>query len=189
MYLSRCVLDGRAAVNPYDIHRHLWELFPTQPEADRPFLYRIESNGDRAAVSLLLQSQSPPVNESRHVKVLRTKPLEIRVLEGTALRFLLCANPIKRLNEARCRVPLICDEDLTAWLARKMDGACLLETAAVEGKKNVYFRKKGMAGKLVTVTYAGILRVKDSEGVLALVRSGIGPAKSFGCGLLSLARA
>jgi CRISPR system Cascade subunit CasE len=189
MYLSRCILDGRAAVNPYDVHRHLWDLLSSQPEADRPFLYRVENNGGPSAVNLLLQSQVPPANESRHVRVLGTKPMEIRVREGTALRFLLCANPIKRLSEARCRVPLIRDEDLTAWLARKMDGACLLETAAVEGKKNVYFRKKGMAGKLVTVTYAGILKVRDSQGLSALVRSGIGPAKSFGCGLLSLARA
>ncbi len=44
-------------------------------------------------------------------------------------------------------------------------------------------------GDLSPVLYEGSLTVIDSQKLTQLIRQGIGPAKAFGCGLLSLARA
>jgi len=52
-----------------------------------------------------------------------------------------------------------------------------------------YKTKEERAGKIQPVSYKGVLNVRDAEGVVMLIRKGIGPAKAFGCGLLSLARA
>ena len=55
--------------------------------------------------------------------------------------------------------------------------------------ENLYFRKGKRAGKVVVLTYEGILRVENPKKFEEVFRLGIGPAKSMGCGLLSLAGA
>jgi CRISPR system Cascade subunit CasE len=50
----------------------------------------------------------------------------------------------------------------------------------------LYFRKDGEAGKIVAVTFDGLLRVVDPALLWQQMQQGIGPAKSFGCGLLSI---
>jgi len=52
----------------------------------------------------------------------------------------------------------------------------------------VYFRKEGRGGKLVTVTFEGNLWVKEPERFVNFLQNGVGPAKSFGCGLLLVRR-
>jgi CRISPR system Cascade subunit CasE len=49
--------------------------------------------------------------------------------------------------------------------------------------------KEKLVGKIQPVDFQGVLQVKDSAGLSELISAGIGPAKAFGCGLLSLARA
>ncbi|MEK6583319.1 MAG: type I-E CRISPR-associated protein Cas6/Cse3/CasE [Nitrospirota bacterium] len=39
------------------------------------------------------------------------------------------------------------------------------------------------------MTYEGLLRVNGADTLAALLENGIGPAKSFGCGLLLVRRA
>jgi len=52
------------------------------------------------------------------------------------------------------------------------------------------FRKnrENRAGKIQPVRFQGVLKVEEPEAVMELVQNGIGPAKAFGCGLLSLAK-
>jgi CRISPR system Cascade subunit CasE len=59
----------------------------------------------------------------------------------------------------------------------------------IAGKNRLYFRKKDRPGKVVTISYTGLLGVNDTKPLMNLVENGIGPAKAFGCGMLSLARA
>jgi len=109
--------------------------------------------------------------------------------EGQRLRFEVSANPVKRLARSGDRVPLIRDEERLAWLGRQLDGAAEIEAARVVASERLYFRKPGMPpGKIEEVTFAGVLRVRDAARLLETCRGGVGPAKSFGCGLLLLAR-
>jgi CRISPR system Cascade subunit CasE len=117
-----------------------------------------------------------------------------------ALRFRLVSNPVKTIKDQygrinskgsvkACRVPLVQEEQQLAWLSRKFSGAALIEVASVNSRRPIYFRKDGKAGKIMAVTFDGMLRVENSEHFWTILQKGVGPAKSFGCGLLSIAKA
>ncbi|MEW6380591.1 MAG: type I-E CRISPR-associated protein Cas6/Cse3/CasE [bacterium] len=191
MHLSELSMDWSLTQNPYKIHRHLWQAFPGMPDSNRPFLFRVNPGKKGEPSQVIMQSDVTPNRASlpHGCSLLRTKGVSPSFREGQFLRFLVCANPTKRLNQARCRVPLIDETALIDWLAGKLNEAAELEEAQVFSKRILYFRKDNQPGKIVTVTFSGILLVRSPEKLLNLVQRGIGPAKSFGCGLLSLARA
>jgi CRISPR system Cascade subunit CasE len=121
--------------------------------------------------------------------------------EGQRLRFFLVANPIKMINDEggrkntsgepkKCRVPLVKEEDQRAWIERKFQDVAQLENLAIDPVFPLRFRKskEDRAGKIQQVSYQGSLSVQDPEVMMTLIKTGIGPAKAFGCGLLSLAR-
>jgi CRISPR system Cascade subunit CasE len=190
MHISEFVLDCFYSRNPYEIHRLLWSFFPGAPDDDRSFLYRVTYGKRGEPLRLLMQSFIAPDMNVR-VKgcvLLRTKEFRPSLRESARYRFLLCANPIKRLCKERCRLPLIDEDQLLVWLAHKLEPAAEIESADIAEKRNLYFRKEGEAGKIAIVTFAGVLKVLSSEKVADLIKKGIGPAKAFGCGLISLAR-
>jgi len=82
------------------------------------------------------------------------------------------------------------EEQQQAWLERKLQAFAQLETLIVQPEPVLYFRKakEGRSGKIQTVMFDGVLTVTDAEAFNSQVTKGIGPAKAFGCGLLSLAR-
>jgi len=48
--------------------------------------------------------------------------------------------------------------------------------------------KEDRAGKIQPVSFQGVLNVKNPAILSELIQNGIGPAKAFGCGLISLTR-
>ena len=191
MYLSKFVIESSRPIDPYEIHQELWKVFPHDPSARRDFLYRVEYGKRGAPLKILMQSGVEPSKSVDSMAKLICEPKEfsIKTKPGAYMRFALCANPVKRLNKKRNRVPLIDDDELIAWLSRKLDGAANLEEASVVGENPLYFRKGATRGKVAAVTFSGTLKVTDTSKLANLVERGIGPAKAFGCGLLSLARA
>jgi len=201
MYLSKILLGGSACRNPYEIHRALWKIFPENAGAVRDFLFRVERS-DRNQAEILMQSNRQPEGSSKTVKILECREYPLRLSADQRLRFLLVANPVKTINDElgrknaegepkKCRVPLIRDEEQRLWIKRKFLNAATLETLIVDGAVPLRFRKgrEDRAGKVQPVVFQGILKVEDPETVVGLVHGGIGPAKAFGCGLLSIARA
>lgn len=190
MYLSKLELEWEKARNPYDIHRHLWDAFAGRPDENRQFLFRVEWQKPGVPVHILMQSQLEPKQpDSQACRLVASKQFDLSLSQGRILRFILCANPIKRLNEARCRVPLIREAEQLEWLARKLSPAAELCEAQVIGSRVLHFHKKSVPGKIATITLTGLLRVQNPEQLTEVIKKGLGPAKSFGCGLLSLARA
>lgn len=191
MHLSEILIDWNLGRNPYEVHRQLWRLFPGHSDRDRSFLYRVSIDKRGEPFRILMQSELEPemTDTINGCVVVRKKKFTPLFIKGSRLRFLLCTNPTKRLSKERCRVPIIDEEQLITWLERKLNAAAILENAEIMGKRILYFRKADKAGKIVAVTFNGILRVKDEKAMYVLLAKGIGPAKAFGCGLLSLARA
>lgn len=206
MYLSRIEIPWQLARNPYNVHRHLWELFPGQArearqDADAPrqgFLYRFEEKHPGKPVRVLLQSRLEPISAGE-VALLGCREIHPKPEPEQVLAFLLTANPIKTIVDVdkvakpgkvsdKCRVPLLHEEEQLAWLARKLGGAATLETATVQPHEPLHFRKGNRAGKLAMTTFEGLLRVEDSDALLKHLENGIGPAKAFGCGLLLVRR-
>jgi len=191
MYLSEFIIEWPLHKNPYDIHRYLWDAFPGMPDEDRPFLFRASPVERGEPIRVLMQSAIAPSDKllSSGCSLCRSKEFKPVFHKGQILRFLLFANPVKRLSKERCRVPLIRQEEQIEWIQRKLkDGADILE-AKVIGRQSLYFKKKGMACKLDTVTFSGLINVTIPDKFLNIISSGIGAAKSFGCGLMSVARA
>jgi len=191
MHLSEILMDWHIGRNPYEIHRQLWRLFPGHADKARFFLYRVSNDKRGEPLRILMQSALEPkmTHSIRGCVVVRKKRFTPVFNERSRLRFLLCANPTKRLSKERCRVPIIDEEQLLQWLERKLNAAAILESAEIMGKRILHFWKDGKAGKIVTINFNGVLQVKDGEAMYDLLAKGIGPAKAFGCGLLSLAKA
>lgn len=206
MFLSRVEIPWEFARNPYELHRQLWRLFPGEEKETRNngeelrqgFLFRIEDNPTGRPARLLVQSRRAPEAASGVVLV-GTREIQPQPVAGQRLAFFLTANPIKTITDAqrdakpgkkseKCRVPLIKEEDQREWIARKFADAGEIEAVNVLPQAPIYFRKGNRGGKLVTVTFDGVLRVSDPTRMTELLENGIGPAKAFGCGLLLVRR-
>lgn len=203
MYLSKVKINWAQAKNPYEQHRTLWHLFPDRPLEQRDFLYRVERYSKGLGAEVIMQSQHKP-QQSEILELVAVRPLNLSLHKGQRLRFLLRANPVKTIKDARkgerikngksytrtVRVPLIHEEQQQAWLACKLAPAAVLEVLEMQPELPLNFRKQNEhSGKIQPVLFEGILEVQDPDELLKLVQSGIGPAKSFGCGMLSLAAA
>lgn len=206
MFLTRVELPWEAARNPYDIHRQLWRLFPGEAPEPRSsgdeerqgFLFRVEDSQIGRPTRLLVQSRRTPT-DADGVLLIGMREFHPQPAVGQRLAFLLTANPVKTIVDAqreakpskrseKCRVPLIKEEGQRLWLARKLAGAGMVEALSVLPHAPTYFRKGSRGGKLVTVTFEGVLNVTDAERLTGLLEAGIGPAKAFGCGLLLVRR-
>lgn len=197
MYLTDLILQQSTRLNPYDLHRKLWQLFDLPPGSERPFQFRVEQSKG-TMLNILMQSSIPTVMEVEHIMVVRQKQFIPEFAPDQRLRFRLKANPIKtikdtagRLNgkgeKKSCRVPLIDEGQQLEWLQRKLNGTALLGEVVVRSREHINFRKGNKAGKVVAVTFEGVLQVQEIQTFSKLVELGIGPAKSLGCGMLSLA--
>jgi CRISPR system Cascade subunit CasE len=106
-------------------------------------------------------------------------------------QFRLKANPSKRDNQTKKTIGLYHQADQLAWLERQGDrcGFRLLGVDVIPSPNVFGVKKKGTAPvRITTALYQGTLAVTDSGAFLAVVQQGLGRGKSYGCGLLSLAR-
>ncbi len=207
MFLSRVEIPWEFSRNPYDLHRQLWRLFPGEEKETRSnneelrqgFLFRTEDNPTGRPARLLVQSRRSPEAASGVVLV-GTREFQPHPVAGQRLAFILTANPVKTITDAqreakpgkkseKCRVPLIKEEEQREWIARKLTDAGEIEAVNLLPHVPIYFRKGNRGGKLVSVTFEGVLRVSDPTRMAELLDNGIGHAKAFGCGLLLVRRA
>ncbi|EOC1426151.1 type I-E CRISPR-associated protein Cas6/Cse3/CasE [Cronobacter dublinensis] len=197
MYLNKVMVNWRWARDPYQLHRALWQLFPDLPQAKREFLFRTEHQQPGTGALLLLQSALPPV-DAPVAHIIASKPFEPVLNVQQSLRFRLRANVVKTIKDAhgrldsagnpkRCRVPLIKEEEQLQWLQRKLNEAALLKQACVMPEKPMFFEKANMGGKILPVSFEGVLTITDPLRFIQILQTGIGPAKALGCGLLSIA--
>jgi len=196
MYLTRVQVDLATALragltDAYRWHQSLWTGFPGRDGQPRHFLTRVEERG-QALEALVLAETPPTPTEWGHWE---TRQLAPGFLEHEHYAFALRANPTvkrvvrdesgqRRRNGRRTR---ICRPDeLRAWLDRKAAqggfsvGGNLSVGAPVDqvcwrGQRQIVHSR---------VDFTGTLTVTDRELFLEAYRSGIGPAKAFGFGLL-----
>lgn len=195
MYLSKVFLQPGKLNNAYEWHRALWSLFPdVERGITAPFLYHMESMNLAKGAHVLMQTSIMPIDHSGCADVLATKPFPAHFYVGQRLRYLIHANPTKCISDAqnkpkkrnrgKCRVPLISEVEQHDWLKRKLDSAAIIHEVSVRNHAPVYFIKGSRAGKIVTATFTGVIEVRDPEQMGIKWKNGIGPAKTFGCGLI-----
>jgi CRISPR system Cascade subunit CasE len=214
MYLSRLILNPRSRrvqrelAEPYEMHRSLMKAFPHHlvPGEER-VLFRVDEH-PRLGLMLLVQSWDVPdwswlVGEGVRGYLLpvaepnpAVKPFDLHPVAGQTLAFRLRANPtIKTKREGRPVRNGLFDEDAQqAWLVRKAEAGgfqILSINSAAEGKISGGVKRDETTHNLTLlgVRFDGLLQVTDPDQLVEAVRHGIGSAKGFGFGLLSLAPA
>jgi CRISPR system Cascade subunit CasE len=179
-------------------------------------LYRLEV-GTRGGVSLLVQSEAKPDwsrlpehylehSFEPNPAITELGPLLARLQVGQRLRFRLRANTTKRLRgEAGVRgkrIELVGEERLVAWLCRKaavsgfeLAGRDAHADDPLPARYRVSVTEEAKArgrrgGGLLTfgsTLFDGELVVTESQAFAAALRGGLGAAKAYGFGLLSVA--
>lgn len=117
-----------------------------------------------------------------------------QLAEGQCYRFRFCGNPVHSIKESGSGgrgkvVPHITAAQQEDWFRKKSETAGFMPEPFSVVQRDV--RKFSRQGKLVTLhtaVFEGILQIKDVEAFKTAMVSGIGRAKSYGCGLLTLAR-
>ncbi|MFC0708618.1 type I-E CRISPR-associated protein Cas6/Cse3/CasE [Azorhizophilus paspali] len=204
MYLIRLTLDPRSTqarrdlADAYDMHRTLVRAF-VRDERDAPgrFLWRLELGaGAWASPTLLVQSRkSGDWDVLQGLPGYLQRPAECKVLDLEALiqpqwryRFRLLANPT--VTRAGKRRGLLGEAEQLAWLQRQGERhGFMVKAVLVSASDLLDSRRKGGAPiVLQRVCFEGLLQVVEADALRRALASGIGPAKAFGCGLLSVAR-
>jgi CRISPR system Cascade subunit CasE len=202
----------------YLLHQAVYAAFDPGERGEGRVLYRREPELTRGKVAVLVQSRCRPDWERgfaaklAEAEAAEVRPLEHQLRTGQWLRFRLRANPTRRTREGK-RVALtslgphreiareemgrlgllavnesrVCEFLLEQWLRRHLAGAAADlefqvtdEGLAEDRPHRLQFR---------SVRYDGVLQVGNPELLAQRAAGGIGSAKGFGFGLLSLARA
>lgn len=210
MYLSRIVLDLRhpsvrqALRDCNDMHRNLMQGFPSvQVESlardSANVLYRLVER--REEVSLLVTSEAIPCRDAlaaRGYRLSADSPKDLSALEqvfteGMVLRFELVTSPCKKLagNQKNSRrVYLQTPEERMQWLMRKAEqnGFEILEASEYSHSISIDGTKQAMRIHYEAVRFVGILKILDTKCFWQAYCAGIGPGKSYGLGMLTVAR-
>ena len=203
---------------PYELHRTLGRAFPqadtAQYRQECGVLFRVEPPTARGA-AVLVQSGAEPAWDRLEPGYLIAADgptdFDPSIDEDRRLRFRLAANPVRRTRKPGPkpkgrvrRLPLVHAGPNEAghdtywdWLDRQAEraGFAVDRDHTLDLPFRVARRRKlgeEIARKADVphfgVRFDGILTVTDPGALSAALRQGIGPAKAFGFGLLSLAR-
>lgn len=201
----------------YDLHRTIITRgFPGGVDAGERVLFRLDAmreNG-RTRMMLLVQSMfSEPdwgsLPEDYCLRIDGPRRFVPALMTGVHLSFRLLANPIARSRTGerstgvdgsrgharfhrRC---LLNEEEQRAWIMRKGERGgfrplftVLTPSAGPGGQAGTISHERKRSIPHVGVRYDGVLEVTDPAVFLETLQSGIGSAKAFGYGLLSIAR-
>lgn len=184
----------RDLTNAYELHR---TLARGTAEAERRLLWRVDG-GKHPYV--LVQTLDQPdwsylIEEVPPAYLLgppQVKPVTLSFAAGQRLRFRLRANPtVKRtVGDVKKRLALRSEDEQLAWLHRKAaaGGFEVLE-ATVLAAEWLEFPRNRTQVSINAVDFDGHIEVVDPDVLMVTVRNGLGSAKGFGMGLLSLAAA
>jgi CRISPR system Cascade subunit CasE len=201
MHLTRLSLELRSAAarrdlsDVYDMHRTLSRAFASEcTDSPSKFLWRVEPATSIRNPIVLVQSASTPdwsfLNAlpgylAREPEAKAWDP-EVMVQPESKRRFRLIANPT--VTRDGKRIGLVNEEDQLAWLSRQGERLGFgVEVAMVTDSEFVVSRTGKSLVQFQRTCFEGVLTVKDASRVSKALVSGVGPAKAFGCGLLSLA--
>lgn len=173
---------GWDAKSPQFQHRTAMELFEeTQAEKPREafgVLFRLEKPSGQAPY-FLIQSKVCPQHAPAGVEIKEFSVPQFEV--GDVVTFKLSVNAIIR----GARVTPVPLEDMDEWVANKLSGG-LGDVAIITHTRDTN-RDSKMAIQVDVVE--GFAVVTDPEALTQMIVKGVGRAKSYGCGLLSVAKA
>lgn len=197
MYLTRLTISpSRIAqgwlANPYRIHQRLKMACPSTLR----ILFRVEELEPNSII--LVQTLELPDWAAAFngfpvlVGLPEMKTFDPLMKERQIFSFRLLANPTVKKDGSR--IGLMKDEDQQAWLVRHLaaGGADLLRIQTQPyhiQRSNKSAEKDHSTQTHLVVQFDGLLVCRDPQKLEKALSSGIGSAKGYGCGMLSLAKA
>jgi len=207
---SRSLL--RELADPVALHRRIMATFDHVDGADARaqlgILWRLDTEGRHSPVLLVQSHQGSawdrlPEGWAQQVDTKDIDPALDAISSGQALRFKLRANATRKIDTKTGqdgirrngqRVPLRSAEAAVSWLRRhgESSGFRLVDGTGgpvvdVRPEAPTSGRRKNGTVTVEPVRFEGLLLVENPGALVSAIRSGIGPGKAFGCGLLSLA--
>ncbi len=215
MFLTRMTLNAhrrgarKLLGSPQAMHAAVMASFPTSPADGTRVLWRVD---DDDAARPLLYLTSPVEPDLTHVveqagwptsglawDTRDYRPLLGRLKPEQRWHFRLTANPVRNgMRPGRTetqRFGHVSAPQQVQWLQRRAEGHGfrLAPTGGDEPAVTVIrrgvrsFRRQAATVTLGIATFEGVLQVIDPDRFRDLMVRGIGPAKAYGCGLLTLA--
>lgn len=178
-----------------DQHRVLWRLDKASHGAMQRLYIVSPSEPDRSVFE-----EELGVNADRDCSSCDYGPFLEHLESGQEWAFRVTVNPTHSVpsegfaSRGR-RQPIVRRDEQAEWLFRKFRKiGCHMTInrldqpeVAIRGTQQISFRKRGTTVVLTQVTFEGILSVDDPNTLCQALVDGIGSAKAYGCGLLTLA--
>lgn len=202
-YLTQILMPVRDVIgrlrvrDSYDWHQKLWEIFPNRDAEARDFLSRIDRSGDNYRIWILSQSV-PTRPEWCPAAGFATKIVSDMYFGYARYRFSLLANPTRKIKALKSdgtakkngrREAIRADTDLRAWLQRKAKQGGFdvnVDSLKVIPRGSNYFSKSKSSGSHAAVEFQGVLTVQDRARFRETCIKGVGTAKAFGFGMLTI---
>ena len=197
--------------SPQKIHAAVLSAFVPGTAASGRILWRID-RPERHRLELYVVSPTQPSLEAMadqagwpNQPLWRTAdytPFLKRLGDGQRWVFRLRANPIKSIRasagERGRRVPLVRTDDQVRWLVERgerlgfglVDGEHGPNIRVLDQVRDRFARRSDGESRtvtLATVTFEGVLEVRDAAQLREALVTGFGAGKGYGCGLMTLA--
>lgn len=215
MFLSRCEINPRRRgarpllTSPHALHAAVRFAFPSKAgEAGTGrVLWRLDSDGHRHVVYTV--SPEPP--DFTHIveqagwpsttgwETRDYNPLLDRLAEGQHWAFRLTANPVHsgrpRPGAETQRFGHVTADQQASWLVSRSSGWGFAIPEAKDGVPRGLVRQRAVRTfqrddrrvTVATAIFEGVLHVADPQTLRQALTNGMGHAKAYGCGLMTLA--
>lgn len=176
----------------YELHRTIMQAYPRTLPADERILFRVEDYNNNPTVSILVQSHYLPcweqverMRNNYHAITPQIQQINPQLYAGQSVRFRLQANPTVKRDKKRHAI--LGREHLLYWLQNKSNAhGFVFDPLSINVSElgNLYGKRRYVTW--YAVQFDGTLIVADVASLNNALRSGIGSAKGFGFGLVSL---
>ncbi|MCH6197260.1 type I-E CRISPR-associated protein Cas6/Cse3/CasE [Corynebacterium mastitidis] len=188
-------------LNPQAMHAAVRSAFPPDiSQEEARVLWRVDHRGHEHALYIVGPEKPDASNiveqagwDTRPAQSADYAPLLGSLLRGQQWRFELVANPVKSSPVQGQRgkiIPLVGQEQVKWLVKRAPEAGFRLLDAATTGQENLRFRRGRGSNHVIlrTARFSGVMEVEDADRLRTTLTHGIGRARAYGCGLLTLAR-
>lgn len=210
MILTQMMMNGRRQGarkllgSPQAMHAAVLSGFPPGTEPGR-VLWRVDGAGTPQTSLLIVSAVAPDLTHLEEqagwpsqptTRSIRYDPLLDGLQVGQRWAFRLTANPTHRAHvDGRKKIVAhVTAAKQAEWLEKRAeslgvvlgeDGQRSFDVIARDVRR---FRRENATVTLAAATFAGVLQVSDPDLLRSALVGGIGRAKGYGCGLMTLAR-
>lgn len=213
MYLTRMYLNTRRSgaqrllASPQRMHAAVESGIPPGRHLASRTLWRVDT-GTNATTLFIVSSSEPDLSHIAEQagwrtgevwQTLKYAPLLDSLAAGQRWAYRLTANPTRREKvggraDASRRVAHTTVEAQQQWLSQRSVAAGFRvgpaeseDALSITGRRALRFQRRGCPVTVSAVTFEGVLTVLDPHRLRSTLVDGIGAAKAYGCGLLTLA--